>query len=309
MKKESRIYIAGHTGLIGHAVTQHLKVLGYENLILINHQDLDLLSQQATDDFFKLMRPDYVFMCAGHVGGIQANQRYMADFAMENAYITMNTISSAHKYKVKKFLYLGSSCIYPRECPQPITEKALLTGIPEPTNEGFALAKLLGVRQCVYFQQQYGECFISCIPANTYGPRDHFDPENGHVISALFQRFYEAVKTNTEAITIWGSGNVRREFIYIDDVAKALVFMMRHSELPVINIGTGEDISIHELALIIKDLTGFKGKLIFDTSKPDGMPRRILDSSKAKGLGWKAEMSLKRGLEETFSWFLKYKAK
>lgn len=304
MDKHDKIYIAGHTGLIGYAVVEYLKRLGYDNIITASHRQLDLCNQQATDDFFRRMRPDYVFMCAARVGGIQANQRCMADFAMENAYITMNTLSAAHKYKVRKFLYMGSSCIYPRECIQPITEDALLTGIPEPTNEGFALAKLLGVRQCAYYNRQYGEHFFSCIPANTYGPRDHFDPENGHVISALFRRFHEAKLSNADHIDIWGSGNVRREFIYIDDLAKALVFMMDRCDAPVINIGTGEDISIRELAFLIKELTGFKGELVFDLSKPDGMPQRMLDSSKAQALGWKAETSLEDGLEKTYKWFL-----
>jgi GDP-L-fucose synthase len=278
---------------------------GYTNIITTSHAKLDLTDGTKTLDFFLTKKPEYVFCAAARVGGIQANNTYMADFAMENLLITCNLINSAHKSGVEKLLYLGSSCIYPRECSQPIKEEYLLSGPLEPTNEGYALAKITGVRLCDYYKKQYGDNFISCMPANLYGPNDCYDESKNHVVPALIQRFHTAKINNLPQVKIWGTGNARREFMYIDDAAKACVFLMRNYVGPgIINIGTGEDISIGDLAKMISDVVGYRGEITFDTSRPDGMPCRILDSTKIQNMGYMTNMPLKEGLTVSYKWFL-----
>jgi GDP-L-fucose synthase len=305
INKSAKIYIAGHTGLFGTAFLCKLNMLGYNNIITRTHADLDLCNSQLTDDFFREEKPEYVFCAAAMVGGIQANSAYMADFTMINLKITCNLIDSAYKYGVKKLLYLGSSCIYPKECPQPIKEDYLLTDSLEPTNEGYALAKIAGVKLCDYYKLQYNSDFISCMPANTYGPNDNYDPKKNHVIPALIQKFHAAKVNGTPVVEIWGTGKARREFIYIDDAAEACIFLMNNYDGPgIVNIGGGEDISIAELAFLIRDIAGFKGEVRFDRSKPDGTPRRILDSSKIQSMGFKAKIPLRQGIEKAYQWYL-----
>jgi GDP-L-fucose synthase len=305
MDKNARIYIAGHTGLFGTALLHNLNTQGYNNIITRTHAELELCNLQSTDGFFQKEKPEYVFCAAAMVGGIQANSAYMADFTMVNLKITCNLFDSAYKHGVKKLLYLGSSCIYPRDCPQPIKEDYLLTGPLEPTNEGYALAKIIGVKLCDYYKLQYKSNFISCMPANVYGPNDNYDPKKNHVIPALIQRFHTAKLNSTPAVEIWGTGKVRREFIYIDDAAEACIFLMDNYDGPgIVNIGVGEDISIGELAFLIRDIVGFKGEIRFDRSKPDGMPRRILDSSKIGSMGFKAKTPLRQGIEKAYQWYL-----
>lgn len=305
MNKGQKIYIAGHTGLFGSALLHQLQITGYNNILTKSHSDLDLCDAQMTLDFFQTEKPEYVFCAAAMVGGIQANSAYMADFTMVNLKITCNLIDSAYKSGVKKLLYLGSSCIYPRECPQPIKEEYLLTGPLESTNEGYALAKITGVKLCDYYKRQYNSNFISCMPANVYGPNDNYNLKENHVIPALIQRFHAAKINNTPVVEIWGTGKVRREFIYIDDAAEACIFLMDNYSGPgIVNIGVGEDISIGELALLICDTVGFTGRIQFDTSKPDGMPRRILDSSKIKSMGFEAKIPLRQGIKKAYQWYL-----
>lgn len=305
MEKESRIYVAGHTGLFGSALVRALEKRGFYNIIKATHRELDLTDGKATNDFFGREKPDYVFMAAAKVGGIQANNAYMADFAMENLLITCNVLKAAHETGVKKFLYLGSSCIYPRITPQPVREEYILTGVPEPTNEGYAIAKIAGVRLCDYYQKQYGDAFISCIPANVFGPYDSFDAGNNHVIPSLMDRFYRGKKAGAPSVDIWGSGKAEREFLYIDDAAEACLFVMeRYSGPDTINIGTGQSTSIRELAKMVKDVVGYSGELRFDTTKPDGMPRRLLDSTKILQMGWRPTTGIKDGLKKEFEWYL-----
>jgi GDP-L-fucose synthase len=305
MNKNSKIYIAGHTGLVGSAILRYLERLGYSNIITVSHADLNLTDAQKTMEFFQEEKPEYVFCAAAKVGGLQVNDAFMADFAMENLKITVNVIESAYKNSVKKLLYLGSSCIYPRECPQPIKEEYLLTAPLEPTNEGYALAKIIGVKLCDYYKKQYGADFISCMPANLYGPHDCYDESKNHVVPALIRRFHNAKLKNLPSVEIWGSGKARREFMYIDDAAEACVFLMDNYNGPgIINVGNGNDTSIGDLAQIISDVIGYKGKIEFDLSKPDGMPRRYLDSSRILNMGWKAQTPLRQGLEKAYQWYL-----
>jgi GDP-L-fucose synthase len=305
MNKNSKIYIAGHTGLVGSAILRCLQRLGYSTIITASHAELDLTDAQKTMEFFQEEKPEYVFCAAAKVGGLQANDAFMADFAMENLKITVNVIDSAYKNGVKKLLYLGSSCIYPRECPQPIKEEYLLTTPLEPTNEGYALAKIIGVKLCDYYKKQYGADFISCMPANLYGPHDCYDESKNHVVPALIRRFHNAKVKNLSSVEIWGSGKARREFMYIDDAAEACVFLMDNYNGPgIINVGNGNDTSIGDLAQIISDVIGYKGKIEFDLSKPDGMPRRCLDSSRVLNMGWKAQAPLRQGLEKAYQWYL-----
>jgi GDP-L-fucose synthase len=305
MNNSSKIYIAGHTGLVGSAILRHLERLGYSNIITASHAALDLTNAQKTMKFFQKDKPEYVFCAAAKVGGLHANDAFMADFTMENLKITVNIIDSAYKNGVKKLLYLGSSCIYPRECPQPVKEEYLLTAPLEPTNEGYALAKIVGVKLCDYYKKQYGADFISCMPANLYGPRDCYDESKNHVVPALIQRFHNAKDKKLPFVKIWGSGKARREFMDIDDAAEACVFLMNNYSGPgIINIGNGNDTSIGELAKIISNVVEYKGKIEFDTSKPDGMPRRCLDSSRILNMGWKAQTPLQQGLEKAYQWYL-----
>jgi GDP-L-fucose synthase len=305
MNKNSKVYIAGHNGLFGSAIFRQLNNEGYNNIITADHTKLDLTDGQKTLEFFEKEKPEYVFCAAAKVGGLHANDAFMADFAMENLKITVNLIDSAYKSGVKKLLYLGSSCIYPRECPQPVKEEYLLSAPLEPTNEGYALAKITGVKLCDYYKRQYGADFISCMPANLYGPNDCYDDSKNHVVPALIQRFHNAKVKELSSVQIWGTGKARREFMYIDDAAKACVFLMnQYNEIGTINVGTGEDISIGELAKIISEVVGYKGKIEFDISKPDGMPCRCLDSFRIMNMGWKVKTPLRQGLKKAYQWYL-----
>ena len=306
LDQNAKIYVAGHAGLFGSAIVRALVRNGYINIITRTHGELDLTDGLATKQFFEQERPDYVFVAAAKVGGIKANDTYMADFAMENLLITCNVLKAAHETAVKKLLYLGSSCIYPRESAQPVKEEYLLTGRPEPTNEGYAIAKIAGVRLCDYYKRQYGDNFISCIPANVYGENDDLDPETSHVIPALLQRFYRAKTENLPYVEIWGTGIAEREFMHVDDGADACLYVMEKYKGPgTINIGMGHTTSIRELAEMICQVTGYEGEIRYDTSKPDGMPRRLLDSSKIKDLGWQPKITLLEGLENEYAWCLR----
>lgn len=305
--RNAKIYVAGHTGLFGSALIRSLEEHGFSNLVTISHAQLDLTNEAATRDFFQRERPDYVYVAAAKVGGIQANKAQMADFAMENLQITCNILKVAHTMGVKKLLYLGSSCIYPCNASQPVKEEALLTSSFESTNEGYGIAKAAGVRMCDYYKQQYGDNFISCMPANVYGENDSFNESSNHVIPALIQRFHIAKIRKIPYVEIWGTGNAEREFMYIDDAAEACLHIMENYEGPgTINIGVGKSTSIRDLAIAISQTVGYKGEIRFDTSKPDGMPRRLLDSTKINAIGWFPKITLSEGLKKEYEWYLKY---
>ncbi len=305
MEKESKIYVAGHTGLVGSAIVRRLKAEGYNNLLLRTHKELDLTDQTATEKFFCKEKPDYVFVAAGLVGGIKANSEAPADFFAVNMAIANNVILSAYKSKVKKLLYLGSACQYPKECKQPMVEDELLTGLPEITNEGYALAKISGCRLCSYMKQQYGVDFISAIPANAYGLNDCFDPQKSHVIPALIMKYHKSKEKNAPSVDLWGTGKALREFLYTDDLADGCIFLMEnYNDVETINMGSGREISILELSEIIKKIVGYKGDIICDPSKPDGMMRRMLDSSKIQKLGWKAQTEIESGLRMVYESYL-----
>ena len=302
MKKNSRIYVTGHTGLVGSAIVRRLSELGYRNLLLKSHNELDLTDRRKTELFFKKKSPEYVFLAAAKVGGIFANSKYPADFIYQNILIETNVIGLSYKYKIKKLLF-GSSCIYPKICPQAIKEEYLLSGHIEPTNEPYAIAKIAGIKMCQSYNKQYKTNFISVIPANVYGPGDHFNDE-GHVIPNLIRRFYEAKREKEESVTIWGTGKPRRDFLYVDDLADACIFLMdKYNKSEITNIGSGSDISIGKLATLIKKIVGFKGVIIYDRTKPDGIAKRFLDISKITALGWYPEMELEKGLRLTYEWW------
>lgn len=310
MKKDAKIYVAGHRGMVGSAIVRKLKELGYTNIITRTHAELDLTDQKATREFFEKERPEYVFLAAAKVGGILANDKYSADFIYENIMIEANVIKAAHDFGVKKLLFLGSSCIYPKYAPQPMKEEYLLTGELEPTNEAYAIAKIAGLKMCQHFRKQYGDNFISVMPTNLYGPNDNFDLETSHVMAALIRKFHEAKVRNDPYVVVWGTGKPRREFLYVDDLADAVVFLMNNYDGDMwINIGTGEDISIRELAELIKDIVRYKGEIKFDTSKPDGTPRKLLDVLRLHELGWKHKTSLEEGIRKTYEWFLSIREK
>ena len=305
MKRNSRIYIAGHTGLIGSAILRCLKKNGYKNIITRTHRQLDLTDHGKVDRFFSRERPEYIFVAAARVGGIHANSTYPAEFIYQNLMIQNHLIDLAHQYKVKKLLLLSSSCIYPKKCSQPMKEESLFTGLMEPTNEPYGMAKLAGIRMCQAYQKQYGSQFISVIPANVYGIQDHFD-ENGHVLAALIGKFHDAVQRKARKVTLWGTGKPKREFLYVDDAADACLFLMKHYQgADPINLGTGRETSISQLARMIQKVSGYKGDLIFDTKRPDGNPRRLLDSSRIHALGWQASVPLEEGLKTTYDWYQK----
>ena len=307
MEKDSKIYVAGHRGMVGSAIVRRLTKDGYTNLILRTRQELDLLDQQAVQQFFEQERPEYVFLAAAKVGGILANNTYRAQFIYENLQIQNNIIHSAYRYGVKKLLFLGSSCIYPKMAPQPIKEEYLLTGPLEPTNEPYAIAKIAGIKMCEAYNAQYGTNFISTMPTNLYGPHDNFDLQTSHVLPALIRKFHEAKVNHRPYVEIWGTGTPRREFLHVDDLADACVFLMQHyNDSQFVNVGVGEDISIKELALLIQDIVGYQGELRFDTSKPDGTPRKLLDVSRLHALGWKARIPLRDGIRQTYQWFLEH---
>ncbi len=305
MNKQSTLYIPGHTGLIGSALLRHYQSKDYTSLLSKTHAQLDLTNQSHIDAFFKKDRPEYVILAAAKVGGIQPNIQYPFEFLNENVSIAQNVISASLKYNVRKLLYISCGCAYPTTAPYPIKEECLLTGLPEKTNEGFALAKILGIKLCQTINSEYKKNFISCIPANTYGVGDHFDDKRSHVIPALIKRFHNAKVDNLPEVMMWGTGKARREFIYVDDLAEALAYLMKHyNESEVINIGSGEEVSMGELAQLIKEVVGYSGTITYDTSKPDGMMNRILDTSKMDRIGYKPATSLKKGLQKTYTYYL-----
>jgi GDP-L-fucose synthase len=305
MNTNSKIYVAGHTGLVGSAIVRELKAKGYSNIITRTRKELDLLDTKAVDAFFAAEKPEYVIDSAAKVGGIKANMTFPAEFLFENLQIQNNIIWSAHVHDVKKLLFLGSSCIYPRSAPQPMKEDYFLDGKLEPTNEGYALAKISGMKLCEKIFTEYKKDFISCMPTNIYGPGDNFSQDGGHVIPALIGRFHRAKLAGDPEVVIWGSGLSRREFLYVDDLAEAVVWLMEtYNEKEFLNVGTGEDVSIKELAVLIKELVGYEGKLVFDTTKPDGMPKKLLDVSKLSALGWQSKTKLEDGLKKSYQWFI-----
>ena len=301
MEKSSKIYIAGHRGMVGSSILRALKAKGYSNFVLKTSAELDLRNQLAVADFFAFEKPDYVFLAAAKVGGIIANNTYRADFIYENMMIQSNVIHQAYLNGVKKLLFLGSSCIYPKLAPQPLKEEYLLTGLLEPTNEPYAIAKIAGIKMCDAYREQYGCNFISVMPTNLYGPNDNYDLNNSHVLPALLRKFITAKNDGATSVTIWGTGSPLREFLYADDLAAACLFLMdNHNESGLVNIGVGEDISILDLAKMVKQIVGFTGDIITDTTKPDGTPRKLMDVSKLTNLGWKASISLEEGINKVY---------
>ena len=301
MEKDAKIYVAGHRGMVGSALVRRLKKEGFQNLLMATSSELDLRNQQAVSDFFEREKPDYVFLAAAKVGGIQANNTYRAEFLYDNLMIQTNVIHHSWLNKVKKLLFLGSSCIYPKLAPQPLKEEYLLTGLLEPTNEPYAIAKIAGIKMCDAYRDQYGCHFISAMPTNLYGPHDNYDLANSHVLPALLRKFHEAKLKGEKTVTVWGSGTPLREFLHVDDLADACYFLMeQYDEKGLVNIGVGHDLSIRDLALMIKEITGFEGSLQFDSSKPDGTPRKLMDVSKLHQLGWKEKISLREGIEGVY---------
>ncbi|MGN6296254.1 MAG: GDP-L-fucose synthase family protein [Ginsengibacter sp.] len=301
MEKNSKIYVAGHRGLVGSAIVRKLQKEGYQNLILRTSAQVDLRDQQAVKDFFEKEKPGYVFMAAAKVGGINANNTYPAEFLYDNLCIQNNVIHQSYRNQVKKLLFLGSSCIYPKNAPQPIKEEYLLSGYLEPTNEAYAIAKIAGIKMCQFYHKQYGCNFISAMPTNLYGPGDNYDLKNSHVLPALLRKFHEAKENGDATVTVWGTGKPRREFLHADDLAEACLFLMEHYNDPgIINIGVGKDISIGEMAQMIQKISGFTGELVFDTSMPDGTFQKLLDVSKINALGWTPRISFEEGLKKTY---------
>jgi GDP-L-fucose synthase len=306
MLKSAKIYVAGSNGMVGSAIVRTLEANGYSNIVVKSSKELDLKNQQAVHDFFNQEQPEYVFLAAAKVGGIHANNTYPATFIYDNLMIQSNVIQAAYEFNVKKLLFLGSSCIYPKFAPQPIKEEYLLTGSLEPTNEAYAIAKIAGLKMCQFYKQQYGCNFISAMPTNLFGINDNFNLENSHVLPALLRKFIEAKQNNKQEVTIWGSGTPMREFLFVDDLAEACLFLMEsYNGVETVNIGTGEDVSIKELAETIMNIVGFEGNLIFDASKPDGAPRKLLDVSKINTLGWKHQTNLEEGIQKTLNWIQK----
>ena len=313
MQYQDKIYIAGHQGMVGSAIVRLLTKLGYHNLLTADRSELDLLSQQQVAEFFATHQPDYVFLAAAKVGGIQANSSYPADFIYNNLMIQNHVIHAAHKTNVKRLLFLGSSCIYPKNAGQPMTEDLLLSGYLEPTNEPYAIAKIAGIKMCESYNRQYGTDFRSVMPTNLYGENDNFHPENSHVLPALLRRFHEAKQNNTAEVVVWGSGTPKREFLHVDDMAAACLHVMtvekanwQQAVTPMcshINVSYGSDISIKELALLVAKTVGYRGQIIFDDSKPDGTLRKLLDSQSLADLGWQAQISLEKGIKSTYEWF------
>ncbi|QHS62003.1 GDP-L-fucose synthase [Chitinophaga agri] len=302
MEQQAKIYVAGHRGMVGSAIVRRLQAGGFTNIITRSSPELDLRNQEATAAFFAQERPDYVFLAAAKVGGIIANNTYRADFIYENMMIQSNVIHHAYLNNVKKLMFLGSSCIYPKLAPQPLKEDYLLTGLLEPTNEPYAIAKIAGIKMCDAYRAQYGCNFVSVMPTNLYGPNDNYDLKNSHVLPALLRKFHEAKQSNTDEVVVWGTGTPLREFLHADDMADACFYLMQHyNEEGLVNIGVGEDISIKDLALLVKKITGYKGNLVFDTTKPDGTPRKLMDVSKLHSFGWKAKISLEEGITSVYN--------
>ena len=305
MDSQAKVFVAGHNGLVGGAIIQALKQQGYSNLVVRSSRELDLREQQAVENFFAAEKPDYVFLAAAKVGGIQANNIYRGEFLYDNLMIESNIIHSAYRHQVEKLLFLGSSCIYPKLCPQPMREDYLLTDALEPTNEPYAIAKIAGLKLCENYCRQYGVNFISAMPTNLYGVNDNFDLNNSHVLPALMRKFHEAKVNQASTVTVWGTGEPLREFLYVDDLADALIYLMKtYNDVDFVNVGTGQEVSIKELALTIQAVVGFEGDLVFDTTKPNGTPRKLLDVSRLNSLGWQAQTDLKTGIEKTYAWYL-----
>jgi GDP-L-fucose synthase len=304
VNRADRIFVAGHHGLVGSAIVRRLQDDGYRNLLLRSRSELDLENQQAVNRFFDSERPDYVVLAAAKVGGIYANSTYPAEFIRSNLVIQMNVIEAAHQTGVRKLLFLGSSCIYPKLAEQPIREEALLQGPLEPTNEAYAVAKIAGIKMCQAYNKQYGTNFVSVMPTNLYGPNDNFDLLESHVLPALIRRFHDAKMSGQEEVVVWGSGQVYREFLHVDDMADACVFVLNHYDgSEILNIGCGQDVTIAEVAHLVKETVGFEGRITFDRTKPDGTPRKLLDVSRLFTLGWRPRIELRQGLAETYAWF------
>jgi GDP-L-fucose synthase len=310
MKKNSKIYIAGHKGLVGSAIKRALEKKGYHNLVFKTRTELDLMNEQATKRFFEKEKPEYVFLAAAKVGGILANYTYPADFIYENLKVQNNVIHSSYLFSVKKLLFLGSSCIYPCECKQPIKEEYFMTGPLEKTNDAYAIAKIAGIKMCQAYNRQYKTNFISVMPTNLYGPNDNFDLNSSHVLPALIRKFQDAKMKKEKEVIIWGTGKPKREFLHVDDLADACVYLMnKYNDSEIVNIGTGKDISIYELAQLVGKIVGFKGKIKKDLTKPDGAPRKLLNVSKLHKLGWRDKIGLEEGIREVYKWFLGSKSK
>jgi len=301
MEKSAKIFVAGHNGMVGSAIVRKLKALAFNNISIRTSKELDLRDQKEVHSFFATEKPDYVFLAAAKVGGILANNTYRADFLYDNLLIESNIIHAAYQNNVKKLLFLGSSCIYPKLAPQPLKEEYLLTGLLESTNEPYAIAKITGIKLCEAYRDQYGCNFISAMPTNLYGPGDNYHPDNSHVIPGLIRRFHDAKIAGKSNVEIWGTGSPLREFLYVDDMAEACLFLMeKYDEKMFVNVGAGRDISIKELAHLIKDIVGFKGEIIFDSTKPDGTPRKLMDVSRLSAMGWQYSVHLREGLEKTY---------
>ena len=310
MNKSDKMYVAGHTGMVGSAILRKLQDEGYSNILVRSSKEIDLRNQQHVEDFFQSEKPDYVFLAAAKVGGILANNTYKASFIYDNLIIQNNVIHAAYKNQVKKLLFLGSSCIYPKFADQPIREESLLTSELEPTNEPYAIAKIAGLKMCQFYREQYNCNFISLMPTNLYGPNDNFDLKNSHVLPALLRKFHEAKMNKKSTVTLWGTGNPLREFLHVNDLAKACIhFMLYYNEKDPVNIGTGIDISIHDLAYEIKKIVRFEGEIIWDINKPDGTPRKLLDVTKAKQNGWESSITLQDGIRMTYDWYVQNKGK
>ncbi len=313
MKPDSRVYVAGHRGLVGSAIVRRLQAGGYSNILRRIHAELDLTDQRSVNEFFEKEKPEHVFIAAAKVGGIYANSTYRADFIYQNLMIESNLIHASCRHGVKKLMFLGSSCIYPKHAPQPMKEEHLLTGLLEPTNEPYAIAKIAGIKMCDAYNRQYGTNFMSVMPTNLYGPGDSYDLKNSHVLPALIRKMHEAKTQNAGEVVVWGTGSPKREFLYGDDLADACVFLMERFNASdigeFVNIGVGKEISIRELAELIADVVGFRGKLVFDASKPDGTPRKLLDVSRLQALGWQAKTGFREGITKAYSDFLQNVAK
>jgi GDP-L-fucose synthase len=306
MNKGSKIYVAGHRGLVGAAICRRLESEGFRNLVVRTSKEIDLIRQADVKAFFEKERPEYIFLAAAKVGGIFANDTYRADFIYRNIMIEANVIHASWQHGIKKLLFLGSSCIYPKFCPQPMKEEYLLTGELESTNEPYAVAKIAGIKMCQAYNAQYKTNFISVMPTNLYGPFDNFNLETSHVLPALIRKFHEAKMENHSSVAIWGTGTPKREFLYIDDLADACVFLMEnYDSSEILNIGVGEDIPINELAMLVREVVGYKGDIVYDSSKPDGTPRKLLDVSRLHSLGWKAKTGLRDGIKKTYEWYKK----
>jgi len=305
MEKTAKIFLAGHRGLVGSAIARKLQADGYRNIIERDRVELDLTNEPAVATFFVREKPEVVILAAAKVGGIKANNDYPVEFLLDNLRVQNNVLSSAHANGVRKLLFLGSSCIYPKHAPQPISESALLTGPLEPTNEAYAVAKIAGIKLCQAYATEYGETYISAMPTNLYGPNDNFDLATSHALPALLRKAHEAKRSGARELVVWGTGKPRREFLYVDDMADACVFLLENYDSPeIVNVGWGEDISIRELSELICDVVDFEGELVFDATKPDGTPRKLLDVAKLNGLGWQPKVSLRDGIARTYEWFL-----